>query len=82
MMTEKFEVIEKEEETLYYFKELSPGDIFKDRKGDYYMRLGDMCSPSGKDWFNAIKLMTGSFTFLHDESKVYPFKKVEILVYK
>lgn len=81
-MTNQIEIIEKVKEETHFFEELSSGDIFKDGKGDYYMRLGNTCGPSIKDWFNSIKLETGSFTFFHNEARVYPFKKVKILVYK
>ena len=82
MMTDKIEIFEDEGEEFHFFEELNSGDIFKDGKGDYYMRLGNTCGPSGKDWSNSIKLETGSFTFFHNESRVYPFKKVKITVYK
>lgn len=81
-MTSQIEIIEEVKEETHFFEELSSGDIFKDGKGDYYMRLGNTCGPSIKDWFNAIKLETGSFTFFHNESRVYPYKKVKIIVDK
>lgn len=81
-MTDKIEIVEDVEEETRYFEELDISDVFKDGKGDYYMRIGNTCGPSGKDWFNSIKLETGSFTFFHNESRVYPYKKVKIIVYK
>lgn len=81
-MTSQIEIIEEAKEETHFFEELSSGDIFKDGKGDYYMRLGNECGPSGKYWFNSIKLETSSFTFFHNESRVYPFKRVKITVYK
>lgn len=81
-MTDEIKIVEDVEEETHYFEELDIGDVFKDGKGDYYIRIGHTCGPSGKDWFNAIELMTGSFTFFHNESRVYPFKKVKITVYK
>lgn len=81
-MASQIEIIEEVKEETHFFEELSSGDIFKDGKGDYYMRLGNTSGPSGKDWFNSIKLETGSFTFFHNESRVYPFKKIKITVYK
>lgn len=82
MMTEEVQVIEKEEEALYYFKELSPGDIFKDDKNDYYMRVNCFRGALGNDFLNVIKLETGSFSYFNNESRVYPYKRVKILVYK
>lgn len=82
MITEEVQVIEKEEEELYYFKELSPGDIFKDNKNDYYMRVNYFRGASESDWFNTIKLETGSYSYFSDESRVYPYKRVKILAYK
>lgn len=82
MMTEEVKVIEKEEEELYYFKELSPGDIFKDDKNDYYMRVNNFRGALGNDLLNVIKLETGSYSYFSDESRVYPYKRVKILVYK
>lgn len=82
MMTEEVKVIEKEEEELYYFKELSPGDIFKDDKNDYYMRVNYFRGIPGNDCLNAIKLETGSYSYFNEESRVYPYKRVEITVYK
>lgn len=81
-MVSQIEIIEEVKEETHFFEELSSGDIFKDGKGDYYMRLGNTCGPSVKDWFNSIKLETGSFTFFHNESRVYPYKKVKIIVDK
>lgn len=81
-MASQIEIIEEEKEETHFFEELSSGDIFKDGKGDYYMCFGNTCGPSIKDWFNAIKLETGSFTFFHNESRVYPYKKVKIIAYK
>lgn len=82
MMTEEVQVIEKEEEELYSFKELSPGDIFKDDKNDYYMRVNCLRSALGNDFLNVIKLETGSFSYFNNESRIYPYKRVKILVYK
>ena len=82
MMTDKIEIFEDEGEEFHLFEELSSGDIFKDGKGDYYMRLGNTCGPSVKDWFNSIKLETGSFSYFPNEARVYPFKKVKITVYE
>ena len=82
MMTEEVQVIEKEKEELYYFKELSPGDIFKDDKNDYYMRVNGFCRAFGNDLLNAIKLETGSYSYFSDESRVCPYKRVKIFVYK
>ena len=76
IMTDEIEIIEDEEEEFYLFKELFKGDIFKDGKGDYHMRVGE------KDWVNTINLETGSFSCFPDEARVYPFKKVKITVYK
>lgn len=82
MITKEVQVIEKEEEELYYFKELSPGDIFKDDKNDYYIRVNNFRGAFGNNFFNVIKLETGSFSYFNDESRVYPYKIVKILVYK
>lgn len=82
MITEEVQVIEKEEEGLYYFKELSTGDIFKDDKNDYYMRVNYFRGASESGWLNTIKLGTGSYSYFSDEARVYPFKKVKITVYK
>ena len=81
-MANQIEIIEEVKEETHYFEELSSGDVFKDRKGDYYIRIGNTCGLNGKDLFNAIELETGSFAFFHNESRVYPFKKVKIIVYK
>lgn len=83
-MTDEIKIVEDVEEETHYFEELDISDVFKDGKGDYYMRIGNTCGSSGKDWFkfNAIKLETGSLTFFHNESRVYPYKRVKILVYK
>lgn len=80
MITEEVQVIDGEE--LYYFKELSPGDIFKDDKNDYYMRVDYFLDAAGSDWFNAINLDTGSCYYFSDELRVHPYKRVKILVYK
>ena len=82
MMTEEVQVIEKEKEELYYFKKLSPGDIFKDDKNDYYMRVNGFRRVFGNDLLNAIKLETGSYSYFSDESRVCPYKRVKIFVYK
>lgn len=81
-MASQIEIIEEVKEETHFFEELSSGNIFKDGKGDYYMRLGNTCGPSVKDWANTINLETGSFSYFPDETRVYPFKKVKITVYK
>lgn len=81
-MANQIEIVEEVKEETHYFKELEIGDVFKDKNGDYYMCLSKACSPSGRDWFNAIKLETGSFVFFYNESRVYPYKRVKIIVYK
>ena len=82
MMTNKIEIFEDEGEEFHLFEELVKGDIFKDGKGDYHMCVGSTCELCGKDWANTINLKTGSFSYFNDESRVYPYKRVKILVYK
>lgn len=81
-MASQIEIIEEVKEETHFFEELSSSDIFKDGKGDYYMCVGITCELSEKDLVNTINLETGSFSYFHDEARVYPFKKVKITVYK
>ena len=82
-MASQIEIFEDEGEEFHLFEEFVEGDIFKDGKGDYHMRVRSTCELRGEDyWGNAINLETGSFSYFPDKARVYPFKKVKITVYK
>lgn len=59
------------------FKELGVRDFFKDSKGNLYMRI---TIPKSDTYFNVIELLTGDLYHFLDDTIVYPYKKVEIIV--
>ena len=77
IMTDEIIIKENIKNEFKFFKELGVGDFFKDSKGNFYMCI---TIPKSDTYFNAIEILTGHLNHFLDDTIVYPYKKVEIIV--